>query len=439
MSIAIEARPHCKNVKAPHLRRDRQVTPFVTGSSCGRHTRPRCLASMPRPEVLLLILDAGGGHRAAARALTAAVGSVPREWTFRVANLQDVLAPADFTRRITGRPMEDAYNAIVRRQWTRFLVPMLRLFQWGIRSQRKNLVRLVADYFDAARPAVIVSLIPNFNAVLAEARRRACPDTPFLIVMTDLADFPPHFWMHPDADRIVVATEHAVAQAQAIGLTPDRIPRTSGMMLHPRFHAPDPAARQRMRRELGVGAEDFTVLVLFGGKGSPELHPLCAALLRESPHWHVVAICGDNPRLQAAVGELQRQSGGRLHCFGFTDRVLDLMAACDVLATKPGPGTLAEALHCRVPTVVPCNAHTIPQERYNATFLAENELGVVVRQWREIPAAVSALAADPVRRARMRRRLESLPPNRAVFEVLEILDRELSAQGVGQDGLQQAR
>ncbi|HEU0106474.1 MAG TPA: hypothetical protein VFT38_09900, partial [Vicinamibacteria bacterium] len=107
--------------------------------------------------------------------------------------------------------------------------------------------------------------------------------------------------------------------------------------------------------------------------------------------------------------------------------------------TKPGPGTLAEALHCRVPTVVPCNAHTIPQERYNATFLAENELGVVVRQWREIPAAVSALAADPVRRARMRRRLESLPPNRAVFEVLEILDRELSAQGVGQDGLQQAR
>jgi hypothetical protein len=39
----------------------------------------------------------------------------------------------------------------------------------------------------------------------------------------------------------------------------------------------------------------------------------------------------------------------------------------------------------------------------------------------------------------MRRRLESLPPNRAVFEVLEILDRELSAQGVGQGALQQAR
>ena len=398
------------------------------------------LHAMPRPEVLLFILDAGGGHRAASRALTAAAGAVPREWTFRVTNLTDVLAPADFTRRLTGGSMEEAYNAIVRRQWTRYLVPMLRVFQWGIRSRREALVRLVADYLAATQPAVIVSLIPNFNGVLAEARQRACPHTPFLIVMTDLADFPPDFWMHPDVDRIVVATSHAVSQARELGIPPQHISLTSGMVLHPRFHALDPAARQRMRRELGIGAEDFTVLVLFGGKGSPEVHPLCVALLKESPRWHVVAICGDNPRLEAAVGEAQKESGGRLHCFGFTDRVLDLMAACDVLATKPGPGSLAEALHCRVPTVVPCNAHTIPQERYNATFLAENELGVVVRQWREIPAAVSALAADPVRRTRMRRKLESLPPNRAVFEVLEILEAELAALGVvpGRE-IQQAR
>ena len=211
------------------------------------------------------------------------------------------------------------------------------------------------------------------------------------------------------------------------------------MVLHPRFHALDPAARQRMRRELGIGAEDFSVLVLFGGKGSPELHPLCVALLKESPRWHVIAICGDNPRLQAAVGEAQKESGGRLHCFGFTDRVLELMAACDVLATKPGPGSLAEALHCRVPTVVPCNAHTIPQERYNATFLAENELGVVVRQWREIPAAVSALAAIPCAARACAAAWKSLPPNRAVFEVLEILDAELAALGLGRGEIQQAR
>jgi hypothetical protein len=53
-----------------------------------------------------------------------------------------------------------------------------------------------------------------------------------------------------------------------------------------------------------------------------------------------------------------------------------------------------------------------------------------VRQWRDIPVAVSALAADPVRRARMRRRLDALPENRAVFEVVELIDDELAARGM---------
>jgi hypothetical protein len=39
----------------------------------------------------------------------------------------------------------------------------------------------------------------------------------------------------------------------------------------------------------------------------------------------------------------------------------------------------------------------------------------------------------------MRRRLESLPPNRAVFEGLEILDAELAALGLGPGEIQQAR
>jgi 1,2-diacylglycerol 3-beta-galactosyltransferase len=245
--------------------------------------------------------------------------------------------------------------------------------------------------------------------------------------------------MERGMDRVVVATEAAVEQARALGLPPSRISRTSGMVLHPRFHRAEPAARQRARRELGIGAEDFTVLDLFGGKGSPEVLPLCAALLAESPRWHVVAICGDNPRLQSSVGELQKDSGGRLHSFGFTDRVLELMSACDVLATKPGPGTLAEAFHSRVPVVVPCNAYTIPQERYNAAFVEQNELGIVVRHWREMPGAVSALAADPVRRARMRRRLEALPENRAVFEILAIVEAELTALGRVGSGLQHVR
>src|SRR5258708_37770189 len=93
MSIAIEARPHCKNVKVPRPRSDHRMTPFVIGSSRARHTQPRCFASMPRPAVLLFILDARGGPRGAARALPPAAGAVPRAGPLRRRHLPRPLAP----------------------------------------------------------------------------------------------------------------------------------------------------------------------------------------------------------------------------------------------------------------------------------------------------------------------------------------------------------
>jgi len=388
------------------------------------------ISAMPvteTPEVLLFIVDAGGGHRAAANALLAAaeLRSVP--WRFRVVSLQEVLAPLDFTRRITGLSMEDTYNAMVRRRQTRFLVPMLRMLQWGIEGLRPTLARRVTAYLKENRPpAAVVSLLPNFNRVLEEGVRQAHPGVPFMVVLTDFADFPPRFWMQPGPDRVVVASDHAVEQARELGFPSARVSRTSGMLLHPKFYGLDRGeARARVRQELGIPAGAFAVLIVFGGKGTPEIRPLSEALLREGPDWHVVAICGDNPRLQESMDSLAARSGGRLHPLGFTSRVPDYLAACDVLLSKPGPGTLAEAFHSRIPIVVPCNGHTIPQERYNARYLEKQGLGVVVGHWRQMPAAVAALAADAERRQLLLRNLAALPPNRAVFEVLELFEAVL--------------
>jgi UDP-N-acetylglucosamine:LPS N-acetylglucosamine transferase len=154
------------------------------------------------------------------------------------------------------------------------------------------------------------------------------------------------------------------------------------------------------------------------------MDPLAGALLDSLPGWHVVAICGDNPPLAEAVGRRVAASEGRLHVLGFSHEVDAALAASDLLVAKPGPGVLAEAFHMRVPVVVPCNAATVPQERYNARFLQERGLGIVVSHWREIPPAAAALAADPGRLHAIRRNLESLPENCAVFEALRVIRTE---------------
>jgi 1,2-diacylglycerol 3-beta-galactosyltransferase len=99
------------------------------------------------------------------------------------------------------------------------------------------------------------------------------------------------------------------------------------------------------------------------------------------------------------------------------------MAASDVLVTKPGPGSLSEAFHQGLPVVVAENRDTIPMERFNARYVAEKELGVVVRRWSDAPAAVLALARETGRLSRMVGNLRALPANRAVYESLALIER----------------
>jgi UDP-N-acetylglucosamine:LPS N-acetylglucosamine transferase len=74
--------------------------------------------------------------------------------------------------------------------------------------------------------------------------------------------------------------------------------------------------------------------------------------------------------------------------------------------------------------VVARNLHTIPQERFNTDFVRDGGLGLVVPHWREIPAAALGLFRDAAVRDSMRDRIAALPPNRAVYEVIDLIARE---------------
>ena len=383
----------------------------------------------PPREVLLFTIDAGGGHRAAARALVAAAEEAGTSWRIRVESFQKTLLPLDVLKRATGASVEDAYNVILRRRWNALMVPLLRIMHGAIRVRRRAIVRTLAAWLrEQPRAEAVVSVMPNFNGVMRDALREAWPGVPLVVVLTDFADFPPRFWIEPGLDRVVVGTDEAREQALSLGIPDSRVSRVSGMVLHPRFYrAGGPGVRERVRRELSFSPVDFAVTLLFGGKGSPEMAPLAEALLDADPSLKVVAICGENPGLLDRIAPLEARAPGRLVRLGFTERVAELLAATDLLVTKPGPGSLAEAFHRQVPVVVVRNIHTIPQERFNTDFVARHGLGTVVRHWREIPPAVVRLLRNPVELEAMRERISARPPNRAVYEVIDIVGREAGA------------
>ena len=140
-----------------------------------------------------VFFDAGGGHRSAANALKSVIEQQDRPWEIRLVNLQEKLDSLDIFRKYTGIRMQDVYNVTLQKGWTLGSAQMTVLMHGLIRLYHQSQVRLLKEYWSQGERDLVVSLIPNFNRAMYQALRLACPQVPYATVLTDFADFPPHF------------------------------------------------------------------------------------------------------------------------------------------------------------------------------------------------------------------------------------------------------
>ena len=160
-----------------------------------------------------VFFDAGGGHRAAANALRQVMEQQERHCEIRMVNLQELLDRIDVFRKVTGLRLEDLYNTMLRKGWTLGSPQLTAGMHLVIRLFHSQQVRMLVDFWRKSRPDLVVSLVPNFNRALCESLRRALPGVPFVTIITDIADYPPHFWIERQVQHVICGSDKAVAQA----------------------------------------------------------------------------------------------------------------------------------------------------------------------------------------------------------------------------------
>lgn len=366
----------------------------------------------------LIYFNAGGGHRASALALEAVIREQGRPWRIRLVNLFEVLDPQGQVRRFTGNAPEDWYNKRLARGWTIGMAQELKLLQGLIRMGHARLVRALQQHWLRTEPDLVVSLVPNFNRPLYDGLASALPGVPYVTLLTDLADFPPNFWIESGQDQhFICGTPKAVAQARSLNHPDNRIHATSGMIVRPEFYQQPPLDRENERRRHGLDPALPTGLVLFGGHGSKAMLGIARKLADTA---QLILICGHNRALADQLRSLP-QALPRL-VVGFSSEIPHYMRLADFFIGKPGPGSLSEAVQMKLPVIVVNNAWTMPQERYNAQWVFENGFGMVHRSFRTIDSAVSQMLSQlEGYRAKVR-----ACENRALFEVPQILERLLN-------------
>jgi UDP-N-acetylglucosamine:LPS N-acetylglucosamine transferase len=183
------------------------------------------------------------------------------------------------------------------------------------------------------------------------------------------------------------------------------------MILRPRFYDAVNVDRGAERIKLGLDPAKPTGLVLFGGQGSSVMLDIA----RELEDTQLIMICGKNAELAEKLRALPTRAPHFIE--GFTQEIPYYMHLSDFFIGKPGPGSISEAVAMKLPVIVERNAWTLPQERYNADWVLEKGVGVVLKNFKGIREATNKMIAslDQYRAA-----VEKIE-NRAIFEIPDML------------------
>jgi len=366
-----------------------------------------------RKRVLLLTASVGTGHNQAARAVEASLREGDDDVDVGVVDVMD-LVPRWFRAVYAG----GFVVLMTRLPWLYGLgyaatdrprgPARSRLERQRLRRERA-LLRPLEGVLAAHRPDLIVHTHflapPKVAALLAAGRLHA----PQMVVVTDQDA---HRWWY--CERVAhwfLPSERSAGTLAGWGVPPERI-TVSGIPILPRWYRPVDADRVRAAWGLAPGRD---VVVVSGGAAftcGPVLS-IARGLLAACPRAEIVVLAGRNKPLLARLCRL-REAGRRLHPFGFTDRVHELVSICSLLLTKPGGVMTSECLARGTPMLL---LKPVPgQEARNARYLAEQGAAVVARGPRDAARRAAELLAEPGRRERMAANARRLhrPANRTI-------------------------
>lgn len=362
-------------------------------------------------KLLILHASAGNGHRRAAEALAAA--ALAQQHTVVV---RDVL---DFVPALFRKTYAAGYLNLVRSApelWGYFFA------QTNRKAQRptERRVRTVFNKLNAL----------SFYRFLRDEQPDAALCTHFLPLEL-IGSLPPHhrhnlplfgvvtdyaahaLWYCDSVNAYYVATEEARRQLRRKGQPATGLVNT-GIPVMPEFATRVTPAAGRAR--LGLRVDLPAVLVLSGGYGVGPTLELLRACAVEPPPCQLLVVAGNNPQLEETAQQVIAGSALTATVYGFVSNVHELMDAADLVISKPGGLSTAEALAKGRPMMI---VEPIPgQEQRNAEWLLENGAAIRLHEAVDTAWKLGTLLADPARLTALAEHAAQLGRPRAAMEIL---------------------
>lgn len=319
-----------------------------------------------KPHILFLFSDTGGGHRSSTEAIIEALEiEYPDMFTCEKVDIFKDYAPRPLNRMPDWYPYmvlaPDLWGASFKMTDGRARARAITSTMWPVAARTaRNIIR--------NHPCdLVVSVHPLAVSWFLKALGKNRP--PFITVVTDMVTTHA-LWFDKRSDKILVPTDAAKQNAIRYGMAPE-IVEVVGQPIARKYCAPA-GDKQLLREKLGWPKDKFMVLMVGGGDGMGPLGQTARAVAESDLNIGLAIVTGRNERLKKSLE--QKNWKVPTIIYGFTKELPDMMRAADVLITKAGPGTIAEAMTANLPIIL--YAKLPGQEDGNVTFTVDSGAGV---------------------------------------------------------------
>lgn len=348
--------------------------------------------------VIVTYVPAGAGHEKAAEAVFAALRQKSAETKTVLLNALDGMSAWyqwSFTQGYLG--LVHRYPLL----WgAAYHLLDLRGLAWAAyrlhRLSNTSHGKILENIFLRQKPDVIIGT--HFFPMEVAAYLK-CSGRINARLITVLTDFLPHsVWISPCVDTYVIGSSAGREELLERGVSKQRI-HLLGIPIDPKFSKP--LNKSELQQRLGLRTDRFTVLVCSGGFGTGPMAELVQALNRVRTPLQILVVTGKNSALLRRLESAQEPTPHALQLYGFIDNMEELMTVSDLMITKPGGLSSAEAMAKGLPLLL---VAPIPgQETRNARTLCRQRIAMLARNLREYPGIVQQLCQDPGRLQEMAR------------------------------------
>lgn len=370
--------------------------------------------------MLILSSTGGFGHRAAQKALM----TILKGYEFKI------IYPINETRLLGLKSGETLYNTLIYNNFNRLMNWLARrVAPKAFQRQAGRIEKLISENIASYKPDIIVSVIPYINLAASEAARKA--DIPFLLITID-NDL--EIWVHgldsvkQSNFKITIGTDLPTTRGllEKYKIKKECI-ETIGLPLRPQFHCDK--TKEDLRKEYQIQEGRSVILLMMGGIGATRCIQYAKKILKMELKTHLFVCVGKNLKLASKLEKLERYPSNALTTIPFTDKIHEFMILSDLLITKPGPGTINEAIVTKTPVLLDQTGTVLLWEKINIELTHARGIGKSVQDISQLEMYLKEIFFDEATRKKLQESLAQVSPNEFVQKIQPLVDSLCQEKG----------